>query len=173
MSDKAKRVLVGLASVGTAIGVFLVADAAMPDEVKWWMRYWLAGVAFVCYLVGAAYAAYLVHGIKKEQIKELKAKVDALESEKRRKRETFDVLNERERWLLAIMLDVSPKVFSANGNQFIPVLDDMCGIGIINYSGEVFVNKVSRRAYSIAIDWRRWLAKHADELPDPRSDMPE
>ena len=101
MSDKTKRVFFGLVSFGFAIGTFILADMAMPEEVKWFMRWWLAGVALVCYSAGAAYAAYLMQNDHADAIKEKEAtiagKQAALDNEKRKNAKLAAILDERKR----------------------------------------------------------------------------
>ena len=110
---------------------------------------------------------------EKEKNAELAARWDKLNSEERRKRKTFDALYEHEKWLLAVMTDMSPKTFSTISTKYLPALDNMCDIGIVKYTGDVIVDGGKTRSYTIAIEWRIWLADHLDELPDPHSAMPE
>lgn len=110
---------------------------------------------------------------EKEKNAELAARWEKLNSEERRKRKAFDVLNDRERWLLAAILDMSPMVPSSNDNKIVPYLRSMCSEGILLDTGTVTVKGVKKESYVISVGWRKWLADHADELPDPHSDMPE
>lgn len=110
---------------------------------------------------------------EKEKSAKLVARWDKFNSEESRKRKTFDVLNEREKWLLAVMIDMSPKTFSTISTKYLPLLEYMCDAKIVKYTGEVIVDGGKTRSYTIAIDWRIWLTDHLDELPDPHSAMPE
>ena len=186
MRDKANRVLLGLLSMAAAIFMFLLADAAMPDEVKWFMRWWLAGMAIVCYFVGAAYAAYLMHKRTKEQIQrmkeqiqrekeksaELAARWNELNSEERRKRDVFDVLTKREMWVLSMMYHIMPSKFSYSGNMYDDCFDTLVREGIIVTHGDEMYGNETRHVCSIAIEWRAFVAKHASELPDPHTNIP-
>lgn len=194
MSDKTKRVFFGLVSVGIAISTFILADMAMPDEVKWFMRWWLAGVALICYSAGAAYAAYLMHeriseienghaevlkgkqaALDNERRKnaELAARWEKLNSEERRKRETFDVLSEREKWCLAHVWTVFPKKFSISGDLFVSDFQTLVSIGVLRFDGAERHDNEVRMIYTIALEWRRWVTDHADELPEPGLKPPE
>ena len=201
VSEKTKRVFVGLVSVGIAISTFVLADMAMPDEVKWFMRWWLAGVALVCYFAGAAYAAYLmrerINEIENDHVDALKEKEttiagkqaaldnekrknaelatrwEKLNSEERRKRETFDVLSEREKWCLSHVVDDWPKKHSASGSVILASYDVLTRAGILIDQGEEELHGQMAHTYTISLEWRKWVFNHSDELPEPNLKMPE
>lgn len=110
---------------------------------------------------------------QKEKNAELAARLRDLTLDGNRKRRIFNTLNEREKWLLAAILDMSPMVPSSNDNRIIPCLKFMCDAGILLDTGIVTVNGAEKESFTIKSDWRTWLADHADELPNPHSDMPE
>lgn len=186
VSDKTKRVLLGLTSVGIAIFMFILADAAIPDEVKWFMRWWLAGVALVCYFVGAAYAAYLMHERHAEALKgkqaalenekrknaELAAKWEELNSKERRKRETFDLLNDREKWCLSHVWTTHPRKFSISGDLFVSDFRTLVDVGALRFDGDEVHGGETRSVYAISFEWRKWIAAHANELPEPTQKAP-
>ena len=90
-----------------------------------------------------------------------------------RKRRTFNELDERERWMLAHAMQVSPKKWSVSGDIYVPCCEMLVRAGILASLGiEERANGVWH-VYAIEIGWRGWLKKHKDELPDWNADMPE
>lgn len=111
--------------------------------------------------------------IERERSAELDARWDELQSEERRKREVFDRLNDREKWCIANVLHTSPKIYAVHGPLLEPCLVLLEDVGIVRFQGDVVIdNGSSARSYTISLEWRGWIAEHADELPDWRPPMP-
>lgn len=110
---------------------------------------------------------------EKEKNAELAARWEKLNSEERRKRETFDVLSEREKWCLSHVVDDWPKKHSASGSVILASYDVLTRAGILIDQGESKLYGQMAHTYTISLEWRKWVFNHSDELPEPNLKMPE
>ena len=97
MSDVMKKLVLNIVSLVPPLLLLFVAVDAMPEEVKWWMRWVLGFIAvgsYLAYLAGAVYGAYLTRDGAKSRIEGMRA---ALDNEKRRSAELAAILDERKR----------------------------------------------------------------------------
>lgn len=94
MSDVMKKLVLNIVSLVPPLLLLFVAVDAMPEEVKWWMRWVLGFIAVGSYLAGAVYGAYLTRDGAKSRIEGMRA---ALDNEKRRSAELAEILDERKR----------------------------------------------------------------------------
>lgn len=88
------------------------------------------------------------------------------------KRKVFDSLNEREKWCLAHIDNVSPKKFSVSGSLLAPSFEILVREGIALELEREVTGEQQRRVYAINPEWRSWLDCNRDELPDPNAPMP-
>ena len=103
----------------------------------------------------------------------LAARWERLNSEERRKRETFDVLSEREKWCLSHVVDDWPKKHSVSGSVILASYDVLTRAGILIDQGENELHGQMAHTYTISLEWRKWVFNHSNELPEPDLKMPE
>lgn len=144
--------------------VQLACSAGIPLAVYTWAKDKLpeAGdalpvVALTCLLggmgIGAALHAWWAHSMSKRLV--------------------FRQLNEREKWCIAQVMDVYPGRFAATvGHPTIPDLDRLAEFGILVSAGTVELGGCENAIYAPTVEWRKWLSRHLDKLPKPKSPMP-
>ena len=110
---------------------------------------------------------------EKRKNAELARRWEKLNSEERRKRETFDVLSEREKWCLSHVVDDWPKKHSASGSVILASYDVLTRAGILIDQGESELHGQMAHTYTISLEWRKWVFNHSNELPEPNLKMPE
>ena len=110
---------------------------------------------------------------EKRKNAELARRWEEHNSEERRKRETFDLLNNREKWCLSHVWTTHPRKFSISGDLFVSDFRTLTDLGVLRFDGAERHDNEVRMIYTIAMEWRRWLTDHADELPEPGLKPPE
>lgn len=109
---------------------------------------------------------------EKRKNAELARRWEELNSEERRRREVFDALNEREKWCLSHIVDDWPKKHSVSGSLLLPSYGVLVRAGILVDQGTEELNGRTVHVYTIALEWRKWVFDHADELPEPNLTLP-
>lgn len=174
MREVAKRV--ALAVLGGAVTAFLffMADAAMPEEIQWWMRWVLAGVSFVSYGVGGAMGAWQAHRLCKADADRLRADLDR---EKKRNAELAARWDEREAerveaetvdMLASLPVRILGKVRQAyeegeyRGNIHDPDVQYMLQLEIVG--SPRLVSQLGDTPFVMRSKMRRLIDRHRDEV---------
>lgn len=103
---------------------------------------------------------------------ELARRWEELNSEERRKREVFDLLNDREKWCLSHVWTTHPRKFSISGDLFVSDFRTLTDLGMLRFDGDEVHGGETRSVYAISFEWRKWIAAHANELPEPTQKAP-